>query len=114
MAQWRLRSPGSFPLAFHQAMELPVGEHIVNWYEDWGPANAAQKEWRLFQFSLRNHTMHRACALLNNGLSRRTRVKWDNQQEKWALYVTVRESKQSRWADVEVIEKPIDSGSGLD
>lgn len=85
-------------------MTYGKGEYLINLFgRDWAKAKAAQEEWRLFQFCLRNTQLHPTCALVNNGFSRRTSIRWCSEFDQWGLFLTVREGKQARWENAQIL-----------
>lgn len=68
---------------------------------DWAKAKWFQEEWRLFLYSLRNNEHHPTCALVRNGLTRRSFLRYDEATESWYLIVQVREAKDARWSEAE-------------
>jgi hypothetical protein len=93
------------------AIEEP-GEYTINEFHSQAIAIREAKEWRLFQFCLREWGRHPTCRFLQNSqISRRTRidpVPMNEGNYPWRLTLIVRESKSSLWDTAQVIEKPVD------
>lgn len=90
MAQWRVRSPGSFPIAFHQAMALGIGvDKVAGRYRTKQAAKGAQVDWRIFRYSLRAHPSHPLFEF-EHGFVHVTRVRWAPDSGMWELVLTTR------------------------
>lgn len=92
MSWWRLRDPGSFPSGFHEAMQRGVGEDkVAGTYYTREALKAAQREWRLFRYSLRHHPFD-PCYANEVALIHRTRKHWNEGLKMFQLLVTTRKN----------------------
>lgn len=79
----------SFPPAFHQAMQAGEGERVVRRFYTEISALAAQKDFRLFRYCLRQSPAH-ASARFEAGFSHRTKVRWNAELRMFEFVLTSR------------------------
>lgn len=92
MPQWRLRDPGSFPPAYHEAMRQGEGvDKVVARVYTEKSVRHHQTMFQLFRFSLRNYPGY-ALHEVEVSLQHRARVAWNYDLRMWELLLTSRKS----------------------
>lgn len=92
MAQWRLRPPAEFAKHWHEVMTRREGEHVIYAGLARSSAERQQVEWRMFQYSLRNHPSHPTAQNLSAGVHFRTSLQFDASMNKWIVWLVIRPS----------------------
>ena len=104
MSWWRLKNPGLFLPTWHQLMREGEGQHAAGTYYSETHARRAQRDWQLFQYCLRGYPAHPTHHFLH-GYERRSQVRFDENINKWVLWIKVNREFKTLWDEAEVIEK---------
>jgi hypothetical protein len=107
MSWWRLKSPGLFPVRWHELMrETGQGEYLIDMYRSRELAVKAQREWALFQYCLRYFAHPTSTYLVLPKHTRRTFIERELRlQNAWALKIRISKSTKAIWSDAEILIK---------